>query len=63
MQMFGKLCAVLVAATPIVVFGGISYKFVTGRNLNTALFKAYSVMSAIPGWETLDRFRNGCIVV
>ena len=62
MQMFGKLCAVVLAATPIVVFGGIGYKLVTGRKLNAALFKAYSVMSAIPGWETLVRRRNRCIV-
>jgi len=47
--MFGKLCAVILAATPIVIVGGVSYKVATGENLTSALFKAYAIMGDLPG--------------
>eukprot|EP00210_Caulerpa_lentillifera_P005664 g5417.t1 len=53
-QMFGKLCAVLLAATPIVILGGISYKLATGQNLSDALFKAYTIMTDLPGADMVD---------
>lgn len=58
MRMFGKLCAVFVAAIPIVAIGGLSYKIVTGDRLRTSLFKAYSIMGDVPGDHVCPR--SGC---
>ena len=48
-QLFGKLFAVLMAAAPIVVVGGLCLKLASGDRLRHSMFKAFTIMGDVPG--------------
>ncbi|GMH41923.1 hypothetical protein BSKO_09842 [Bryopsis sp. KO-2023] len=53
-KLAGKLFTVLLVAIPVIGMGGLLYKLTSGSTWSQSLFKAYTVMSDIPGADACD---------